>query len=73
MRFVPYSNLFVFGKDGLLAALARLGRIYTEEDKDAFQVSGFRFQVGKPCGFFRGRAGATSLQGIISECPPGAG
>ena len=37
MRFVPYSNLF--GKDDLLATLARLGRIYTEEDKDAFQVS----------------------------------
>ena len=45
LGFVPYCN--TFGKDSLLATLTRLGKIYTEKDKN-------RFQVGKPCGFFRG-------------------
>ena len=45
LGFVPYCN--TFGKDSLLATLARLGKIYTEKDKN-------RFQVGKPCGFFLG-------------------
>ena len=38
LGFVPYCN--TFGKDSLLATLARLGKIYTEKDKNRFQVSG---------------------------------